>query len=142
VIFSQHVRFVDEVQKSAQANCADGSVLFASVLRKIGLDPCIVSVPGHMYVALVLDSKGDSVAGLETTANGSTSPEPFEVEFVKPELREKYKDDLAFKTFSFAVGAGSGELADAITKSQEGAPGYLFLNISKVRRTGVMPIAR
>lgn len=142
VVYSQHVRFMDEVQKASQANCADGSVLFASVLRKIGLDACLVKIPGHMYVALVLDQKGESVAGLETTMIGSKDPGECELELVDEETRKKHKQDPAFKTFSAAVCAGNGELAEAVAKSNEGEAGYLFLNISKSRRMGIMPIAR
>src|SRR5579871_2934322 len=45
---SQSVRFVDETFRMDQANCVDGSVLFASVLYKIGIFPVLVRKPGHM----------------------------------------------------------------------------------------------
>ena len=37
-VISQSVRFMNESIKSTQANCVDGSVLMASILRKIGID--------------------------------------------------------------------------------------------------------
>src|SRR4029077_17901195 len=42
VISSQHVRLIDESINNAQANCVDGSVLFASLLRKIDIEPVLV----------------------------------------------------------------------------------------------------
>ena len=44
-VSSQHVRLIDQSINNAQANCVDGSVLFASLLRKIGIDPFLVLVP-------------------------------------------------------------------------------------------------
>ena len=35
--------------KIHQANCADGSVFMASILRKIGYDVSLVLGPGHMW---------------------------------------------------------------------------------------------
>jgi hypothetical protein len=68
---AQHVRFLDESIVSTQANCVDGSVLFASVLKKIGINAYLVLVPGHCYLAFSLDEKGAQLIGVETTAIGS-----------------------------------------------------------------------
>ena len=46
----QHVRFVDQTIESTQANCLDGSILLASILRKIGLRASIVVTQDHAYV--------------------------------------------------------------------------------------------
>ena len=63
----QHVRFVDETITSSQANCVDGSVVFASILRKIGLNVSIILVPGHAYVA-VRDQENENILyAIETT---------------------------------------------------------------------------
>ena len=85
-IACQHVRFVDDSITNAQANCVDGSVLLASVLRKIGVEPYLVKVPGHMYLAFSIaeieQPVGDGVArlthlfGLETTMVGNTELAP------------------------------------------------------------------
>lgn len=39
---SQTVRTCDAALQKKQANCVDGSVLFASILRKIGIDPVLI----------------------------------------------------------------------------------------------------
>jgi hypothetical protein len=67
---SQHVRFIDQSINNNQANCVDGSVLFASVLRQIGIEPLLVLVPGHMFVGFALDSDGREVDYLETVMIG------------------------------------------------------------------------
>lgn len=66
-VYSQYVRFLDESFASGEANCVDGSVLFASVLRKVDLNPTLVLLPGHMLLAFELSPGGD-YAFLETTA--------------------------------------------------------------------------
>jgi hypothetical protein len=68
---AQHVRFLDESIASTQANCVDGSVLFASILKKIGLNAYLVLVPGHCYLAFSADEKGTQLIGVETTAIGN-----------------------------------------------------------------------
>lgn len=70
-IMSQHVRLLDESIDNAQANCVDGSVLLASVLRKINIEPMLVLVPGHCYLAFYADQKQEQLIGLETTMMGA-----------------------------------------------------------------------
>ena len=47
----QHVRLPREALKRGEANCADGSVLFASLLLAFGLHPALVILPQHIIVA-------------------------------------------------------------------------------------------
>jgi hypothetical protein len=68
---AQHVRFLDESIVSTQANCVDGSVLMASILKKIGIRAYLVLVPGHCYLAFSVDDKGAQLLGVETTTIGS-----------------------------------------------------------------------
>ena len=46
----QRTRFPREVLASHNAQCLEGTVLFASLLEAIGLEPYIVLVPGHAFV--------------------------------------------------------------------------------------------
>jgi hypothetical protein len=71
-VHSQHVRLIDESINNAQANCVDGSVLFASLLRKVGIEPYLVLIPGHCYVAFQVDRQGTEIAALETTLIGAS----------------------------------------------------------------------
>lgn len=69
-VASQYVRFFDEVIDNNQANCVDGSVFIASILRKIGINPLLIIVPGHMFLAFEVNN-GQSIYALETTKVGN-----------------------------------------------------------------------
>lgn len=64
---SQAVRTFDNALKTQQANCVDGTVVFASILRKIGISPLMVLVPGHCFLGYYTDKTKKNVAFLETT---------------------------------------------------------------------------
>ena len=73
-VAAQHVRLVGDSTRGAQANCVDGSVLFASIFRKIGLDAYLILLPGHMMVGV--SSSADEDAGvipIETTLLSSAN---------------------------------------------------------------------
>lgn len=73
---SQRVRLPRQTLESSNANCLDGTVLFASLLEAISLRPAIVLVPGHAFVAWQTDPADDqSWKYLETTL---VSKSPFE----------------------------------------------------------------
>jgi hypothetical protein len=74
-VASQAVRFIAQSVQSQQANCADGSVLFASLLYKIGIKPILVVIPGHMFVGYYLDKELQRPQFLETTMLGA-GPHP------------------------------------------------------------------
>ena len=76
VVNSQQVRFPIQSINNAQANCVDGSVLFASVMREVGIDPELVLVPGHMFVGFNLDKAHTRIFYLETTMLGQADLRP------------------------------------------------------------------
>ena len=68
VVAAQHVRLVGDSTRGAQANCADGAVLLASIFRKIGLDAYLILLPGHMMVGVSNSADEDApVIPVETT---------------------------------------------------------------------------
>jgi hypothetical protein len=69
-MYTQYVRTLGESFGNSQANCVDGSVLFASALRKIGIQPFLILVPGHMFVGYLMDYDPFSIDFLETTMMG------------------------------------------------------------------------
>jgi hypothetical protein len=75
-IASQSVRFIDQSINNSQANCVDGSVLFASVLRQIGIDAILVMPPGHCFLGFFVDEKRTKIDYLETTRLGLRNPKP------------------------------------------------------------------
>lgn len=58
---------------SKEANCIDGTVLFASLLEGASLSPAIVVKPGHAYVAWETGPATDEWEYLETTMIGKNS---------------------------------------------------------------------
>lgn len=151
-VFSQTVRFLDDTVEATQANCVDGTVLMASILRKIGIDAYLVLVPGHCFLAFRLSSaeaahedlfgEDSDLVGLETTMLGNASLKP-----VKdlPKMPGKLKNKefaTSIKTFEAALGAGSGALADhAEALLDESQPTTKLISIKEAREFGIMPIA-
>lgn len=115
-VFSQHVRFLSDSVKNAQANCIDGTVLFASILRKIDIEPIIVLRPGHAFLGFYVDKGQRQAEYLETTLLG-TAP--------------------------FAAAVQRGRTEAKKWGPQAGLnPQVQFIKVADARRNGVMPIAR
>jgi hypothetical protein len=140
---SQHVRFLDESVTYSQANCVDGSVMFASVLRKIGLDVRLVLVPGHMFLALKTDPASDELVGLETTVIGQHTRAEFDK---TKKLRELMIDapsfdDVSFATFEAALKVASDRLAadkDKLKDPDEAE--YQLVSLDEARLMGIRPL--
>lgn len=131
-VFSQYVRLFDDAIKASQANCVDGSVLIASVLKKIGLRVALVTIPGHCFLVFDIDGKGEW-RGIETTMIGSTDLTAF--------ADEKSKKEASLKGFLNAVAVGTKRFQEAVPKINEGNPQYNFVDIDRARKNGVLPIA-
>jgi hypothetical protein len=73
-LFSQTVRTFDNSLKTSQANCVDGTVVFASVLKRMGIRPVMITVPGHCFLGYYADDTTiTNIHFLETTMlSGST----------------------------------------------------------------------
>lgn len=110
---TQYVRFLDQSLHDQGANCVDGSVLFASIFRRIGLRPVLLFRPGHCLVAVYDSSEGGHLMGLETTL-------------------------LSTGTFGDAFKLGQQELAAILPHLQ--LPGYSSVDIAVAREAGVRPI--
>lgn len=78
-VSTQRVRLPRESLEQGQANCIDGTALFASLLEAISLSPALVIVPGHAFVAWETWSDGGQPNAtaqwqyLETTMIGSST---------------------------------------------------------------------
>lgn len=115
---STHIRLLGETLNNTQANCADGSVMFASILRKLGLDVSLVLIPGHMFLYVNLDPEGNNFICIETTMIGTSS-------------------------FEDAVEEGNQEFKESEKKfnpNEDDNGGYQIINIAYARRMGIMPI--
>lgn len=143
-VYSQHVRLIDQSINNAQANCVDGSVLFASLLRKIGVDPFLVLVPGHCYVGFYVDSKHEAFMCLETTMLGSSVEEDEDytaLDKLEEAVDEESRGD-SFATFSNAIATGSGSFEENRAKFDDlKETNYVMIDIAKARKAGILPIA-
>lgn len=121
-VYAQHVRFLDESINMTQANCVDGSVLMASILKKIEIKTCLVLVPGHCYLAFYSQDpeKGGKLYGLETTQLGLKSP-------------------LA-QAMQYATADAEKSLQRNWTKFQQEGSGYILVDLNEAREAGIMPI--
>ncbi|PIV33652.1 MAG: hypothetical protein COS34_06515 [Lysobacterales bacterium CG02_land_8_20_14_3_00_62_12] len=129
-VYAQHVRFLDESWMNNQANCVDGSVLLASVLRKLDLNPALVLMPGHMLLAFELAPGGDRVY-LETTR----------LDNAQANADGALDDAESFQSFATAIARGfaayqrgQGNFGDLRQ------PEYQIIDIATARNRGVMPI--
>ena len=86
----QRVRLPRESLCERQANCIDGTLLFASLLEASSLHPAIVVVPGHAFVAWERSLDSGRWDYLETTMIGSNIfAEAQEIGVRKAEFWEK-----------------------------------------------------
>jgi hypothetical protein len=137
---SQHVRMLDDSVNNAQANCVDGSVLLASLLRKVGIEPMLVMVPGHCYLAIQLDAPGKEIIGLETTLLGSSADEA--TAGLEDVVEEKWQEENSWKTFTAALAMGTADLEKNAENFQAADnPNYQLINIAAARKLGILPLA-
>lgn len=99
-VASQIVRFPSDSIRTAQANCVDGSVLLASILRKIGIEPLIITGPGHAMMGVFIDDpdrhENPSFIVVETTMIGSATFEAATTQGMKT-YREWRAKEQAFE---------------------------------------------
>ena len=141
-VASQHVRMIDESINNSQANCVDGSVLLASLLRKIGIEPILVMVPGHCYLAFYLDAEGKEFAALETTMLGSVPEEATEIEGLGDLLSDNWQNENSWKTFTGAIAIGNQDITKNAKNFKSGEDAdYQLIVIAAARKLGILPIA-
>jgi hypothetical protein len=144
IISSQHVRLIDESINNSQANCVDGSVLFASLLRKINIEPVLIFLPTHCYLGFYLDSEQKQLVALETTLIGSVADDDAtrEIDGADSVVDEKWKKTNSWATFCAAIAMGNEDLYETnADKFNKDDPGYQTLSIAACRRQGILPIA-
>jgi hypothetical protein len=146
-VYSQYVRFLDQSITNAQANCVDGSVLFASILRKISINPFLVTIPGHMYMGFYLTPDKKDFVGLETTAIGianatdeEQSGDPKALTTLRGKLDEKVRAGRDWKTFAKAIQIATDDLEKNKDKFEGNDANYQRIDLDEARTEGIMPI--
>jgi hypothetical protein len=134
---------LEESIKASQANCVDGSVLMASILRKIGMDVDLVMVPGHCLLAFTDGDKENPLRFfLETTMLGNDDLQPVSKLPDLPEPSRKGEFEASYATFAAALEAG----LEHFTKNEEAFlsqedPNVQLISISAAREMGIVPLS-
>lgn len=152
---AQTVRFLDDSVKATQANCVDGSVIFASILTKISIKCGLVLAPGHCFVCFDLDPNGEldvsaaddkrTVIGLETTMLGADNLKPLaELKGLPDKVRGKVaqkEGESSAATFGNALDYASKVFTEHGAEFDQEGSAYNIIPIDAARELGIMPIA-
>lgn len=144
-VFSQYVRFFDDTIATSQANCIDGTVLFASILRRMEINPKIVIIPGHAFLGFDLDATGKNLAFLETTMMGHTNLQRYGDGGVGiagdvARMLGKTKNQVSQKSFLAALEEGSKKANSSRQNFLSNTSGYKIIDIEAARKMGIAPI--
>ena len=112
---SQRIRLPAEVLDQSSGNCIELTLLYASVAEALNLQPAVVFIPGHAYVAIRVDGTSDSYYFIETTMIGQS-------------------------TFAEATHEGLVEWNDAADHVSNGETDYGWVDIAAQRAAGILPI--
>lgn len=144
-LYSQTVRPLGQTLRTAQANCIDGTAVFASVLRKIGIEPLIVLVPGHAFLGFFTDSQQTQPVFLETTMLNDAS-NPFHQQgptkagtALAKMLGTDNRMNQSWQSFQAALNAGQQTYAKAMPYFGK-QPGFMVVPVVKARASGILPL--
>jgi len=143
VVFSQRVRTLDDALESSQVNCVDGSVLFASLLRAINIDPILVRIPGHMFVGYYLDKAHKRKEFMETTMIGDVNlDEFFPDERLDSTMVGKSQNEMSRFTFEKSKEYATKLFKKNLRGIKTHQRFYMYLEISKEVRRNIQPIGK
>jgi hypothetical protein len=112
---SQRIRLPAEVLDQASGNCIELTLLYAAVAEALNMQPAIILVPGHAYVAIRVDDTNDNYYFIETTMIGQA-------------------------TFKQAVAEGNSEWDEAQPHANAGEADYGWVDVAATRAKGIVPI--
>jgi len=116
----QKIKYPIEVLRSKNANCIEGTILFAAILESMSLQPAIVEIPGHAFLAWRTSEDGSVYDYLETTVAWGANP----------------------ATYSYAKTSGATEFAEHFDADYTPIDdGSLIIDISNARKLGIRPNA-
>jgi hypothetical protein len=143
VVYSQRVRTFDDALASSQINCVDGSVLIASLLRAVNIDPILVRTPGHMFVGYYTDSKHKGMSFLETTMIGDVDLDDFfPDEQLDSTMVGKSQNQMSYIAFEKSKEYATKKYKQNKAGIHSGKLNYMFLEISKEVRRKIQPIGK
>jgi hypothetical protein len=143
VVFSQRVRTFEDALNASQFNCVDGSVLFASLLRAINIEPILVRIPGHMFVGYYTDSRRSAMGFLETSMLGDVNLDDyFPDQHLDSTMVGKTQNQMSLITFEKSKEYASKKYEEVKDKMVPGARNYMFLAISREVRARIQPLGK
>lgn len=134
---SQHVRLLEDSINNTQANCVDGTVLFASILRKIGIDACLVITSNHCYLAFWADAEHEVLYGLETTLLGEDLSEQKAPKAFDKILSRDIRWEYSWTSFSHGLALGTQNLHKELEKEERE---IALVDVNVARLNGILPI--
>jgi hypothetical protein len=93
---SQNVRPFGNSIKNKQANCVDGTIVFASILRAINIPTTLVLTHNHCFLGFYTNPTSKYPLYLETTMLSQSN-------FIRKAKTSKQKNDAYFKQFAVAI---------------------------------------
>ncbi len=120
--YFQNVKWPDAVLRTKSANCAEYSVLFASIFEAMGYDPILVGVPGHMMVGVAFSSTGGGSTACRPPGKHRTFKLETEYGTVDTFVFEATLAGYAHVTLQQAVDSA----AETLTKAAEGGKGTVL----------------
>lgn len=143
VVFAQRVRTFEDAMKSSQINCVDGSVLFASLMRAINIDPILVRLPGHMFVGFYTDKKHMHAKYLETTMIGNIDLDDyFPDEKLDSTLQNFSQNEISHITFKKSMEYAEKKVWKYHKQLKNQSEGYMFFPITADVRRRIQPIGK
>ena len=111
----QRVRLPKDAIAANSANCIDGTVLYASALESIGMNPHIIILPTHAFICYDTKPDAEGITCIETTMTGSA-------------------------TFEEAVAAAEEEYQEEITNGNFKSGASRDYSLADLRAEGILPM--
>ena len=111
----QRIRLPNEVLEQHSGNCIELTMLYAAAVEALDMEPAIILIPGHAFLAVRMDAVNADYYVVETTMIGQSS-------------------------FNEAVDRGKEELDEAMPHIANGESSYAFITIADNREIGINPI--
>ena len=143
VVFAQRVRTLSDALEASQINCVDGSVLFASLLKAVNINPLLVRLPGHMFVGFYTDRQAQHASFLETTMIGDVNLDDFfPEEKLDSTVQLLTKNEASRITFNKSMEYARRTMNTYQAQLDSQTLGYMVLPITRDIRQHIQPIGK
>ena len=137
---SQWMRQPADTIEARQANCVDGSVLFASLLLRLGLRPVLLITPSHVFLAVHTSPQNGPADWLLAVETTMIATQPFQVAYDTGdrELREHQANMRHPSQAPISLTQATG---DALLYTKQRTEFYLQIDILEARAGGIIALA-